>query len=45
LRVAADDLSPGSSEPGAAYAPEVLIEQRGIGANLAAGTLVHNTGG
>jgi hypothetical protein len=40
LQVAADDLSPGSSEPSAAYAPQVLAEQRDSGANLAPSTLL-----
>jgi hypothetical protein len=40
LQVAADDLSPGSSEPSAAYAPQVLAEQRDSGANLAPSTFL-----
>ena len=43
LQVAADDLSPGSSEPSAAYAPEVLAGQRDIGANLAPSTFLCRT--
>jgi hypothetical protein len=45
LRISADDLTPGSSEPTAAYAPEVLVEQRDISANPAPITLGPNTGG
>jgi hypothetical protein len=43
LQVAADDLSPGSSEPSAAYAPEVLGGQRDLGTNLAPSTFVCST--
>jgi hypothetical protein len=40
LQVAADDLSPGSSEPSAAYAPQVLADHCDSGANLAPSTFL-----